>query len=127
MYKFTDRVEAGKILAHQLKQNSTDYDIVLALPRGGVPVAAEIAHELHLPFNVFVARKLGAPNNPEFGIGAIAEPNAIVLDEQMIERLSISKEELNKIIDDQKLEMKRRVDMYREGFPLPDLKVRKYY
>lgn len=122
MEKFINRTEAGKKLAAKISSLSLSFDIVLALPRGGVPIAAELAINLNLPLNVYLSRKLGAPNNPEFGVGAIAEQGVILFDDFAIEHLQISDDMLNKIITDQELEMQRRIEKYRSNKPLPEIK-----
>lgn len=117
---FEDRADAGKQLLKQLKEH-VGKAIVLALPRGGVAVGYEIAKGLHIPLSVIISRKLGAPYNPELGIGAIAEGNNQVLDKQIIKALGIFPEELARIRDSEQKEIKRRVDLYRNGKPLPNL------
>jgi putative phosphoribosyl transferase len=120
---FQDRTEAGQLLAEKLKRNLLENPLVLAIPRGGVPVGLEISLKLHAPLNVLVARKLGAPRKEELGIGAIAEGGMIVLDQELISLLKISKPQLNKIKVKEEAELKRRVEKYR-GVPLPSLKNR---
>ena len=91
---FENRQEAGKRLATELAQFRDEQPLIVALPRGGIPIGFEIAEILHAHLEVLVARKIGAPYNPEFGIGAIAEGNVRVLDEPIVKLLDISKEEL---------------------------------
>jgi len=117
---FEDRRDAGQQLAEQLIKYK-DHPIVLALPRGGVTVGFEIAKMLHEPLDVIVARKLGAPHNPELGIGAIAEDDNIVLDEPTVAVLGITEEQIQSIKESELEEMKRRIDLYRNGKPLPKL------
>src|SRR6266571_8616233 len=82
---FTDRREAGKVLASKLRQYAGRPDVVvLALPRGGVPVAFEIAEALEAPLDIFVVRKLGMPGHPEYAIGAIASGGVRVLNEDAV-------------------------------------------
>jgi putative phosphoribosyl transferase len=89
--QFRDRFEAGKFLAAKLSHISGDPDVlVLALPRGGVPVAYEIAKAIHAPLDVFVVRKLGVPVYEELAMGAIASGDVRVLNEEIIRRLGIS-------------------------------------
>ena len=78
---FTDRRHAGQELGHALHRYAGTNPIVLALPRGGVPIGREIASALDAELDVLIIRKLGAPNNPEFAIGAVGEGGAVVLDE----------------------------------------------
>lgn len=119
---FENRQEAGKQLAIKLAKFQDESPIVLALPRGGIPIGFEIAKALHAPMDVLVVRKIGSPYNPELGIGAIAEDNVQVLDESTINLLKISKKELNRAINKQRKEVKRRVTLYRNNNPLPILK-----
>ncbi len=129
---FANRQEAGKRLASELAQYGSassprgrnEDPIIVALPRGGVPIGFEIAEILHAPLEVIVARKIGASHNPEFGIGAIAEGNVRVLDEPIVNLLAISKEELEEAISIEKEELKRRVALYRNNKPLPSFKNR---
>lgn len=117
-----DRQQAGKILAQKLIKYQSDRPLVLALPRGGLPIGLEIAKTLQAPLNVIIARKLGAPRQREFGIGAIAEENVKLLDQRTIKLLNISKRELNQITLKESQELKRRIKAYRQNQPLPDLK-----
>lgn len=119
---FEDRKEAGKLLAARLKTLKLGKPIILALPRGGVPTGYEIAEVLNLPFYVFVARKIGSPENPEFGIGSIAEGNVLILERELINNLHISQKQLKEIINLEKEELKRRVFLYRNNQPIPSLK-----
>lgn len=121
---FANRQEAGKLLATELARHRNEKPIVLALPRGGIPIGFEIAEVLHAPLEVLVARKIGAPHNPELGIGAIAEDEVRVLDEPTIKLLGISTEEIEKVTEKEKEELKRRVAMYRNNKPLPSLKAK---
>ena len=88
--KFRDRGDAGRALAAALRQYANRNDVlVLALPRGGVPVAYEVARELGAPLDIFLVRKLGVPGHEEYAMGAIAEGGAIVLDRDLIQQLGI--------------------------------------
>lgn len=118
---FQDRGEAGKKLAEKLIQFHFQNPVVLALPRGGVPVGLEIAKILQAPLEVVVARKIGAPGNPEFGIGAISEGGVKVLDEQTITLLGLSEEEIENLAELEKKRLQERVEKYRKGQPLPSL------
>ena len=95
--------------------------MVLALPRGGVPVAAEIAADLGAPLDVLTVRKLGAPQNPELGIGAVAEDGTVVIDSAAVAMLRVGKETLDAILVREAAELRRRVALYRGGRQLPDL------
>jgi predicted phosphoribosyltransferase len=121
---FADRQEAGGFLADRLSQQKFPDDaVVLALPRGGVPVGFAIAQRLHLPLDVLVARKLGVPWQPELAMGAIAG-TARVLNEQLIQQLGISNEHIDFIISREQEESKRREELYRGGRPPLDLRKR---
>lgn len=118
---FENRKDAGRILAKSLMSFEGDDVIILALPRGGVSVAYECVKLLDMPMEVVVARKIGAPFNPELGIGAISEGNTVVLDKDTIKTFNITQEELNLIIEKEKKELQRRIKLYRDDNPLPDL------
>lgn len=115
---YADRRAAGRALARHLAGHATEDALVLGLPRGGVPVAAEIASALDLPLDVWVARKLGAPSNPEFGVGAIGPGDVRILDERAIDMLGIPAGVLDQIAHDEAMEMERRLALYR-GDPRP--------
>jgi predicted phosphoribosyltransferase len=119
--RFRDRPDAGRHLAERLAELALPDPIVLALPRGGVPVAAEVARALGAPLDVLVARKLGAPQQPELGVGAIAEGGVVVLDEDLVARLHLSRADLDRVAQREEAELVRRVAAYRGGRPLPPL------
>jgi putative phosphoribosyl transferase len=120
--KFTDRVEAGRLLAEQLAAYADRPDVVvLGLPRGGVPVAYEIAKRLHVPLDVFLVRKLGAPGQPELAMGAIASGGARVLNEDVIRYLAVSPEVIEAVARAEQVELERRERAYRGDRPTPDL------
>ena len=96
---------------------------MLALPRGGVPVAREVADRLGAPLDVLVARKIGAPGQPELGIGAIAEGGAVV-GSDMVRALRLSVVELERLAEREQVELDRRVDLYRGGRPRPPVRGR---
>ena len=121
---FADRRDAGRKLAARLDKYAGDNPIVLALPRGGVPVGYEIAKALHAPLDVFVVRKLGAPQQPELGIGAIAPGGLLILDADLVRDLGIPEEVINRIVSNETAEMERRLHRFRGDRPLPDLKDR---
>jgi len=113
---FKDRVEAGKILAKRLKElGSFENSIILALPRGGVQVAYEVAKRLNLPLDVIIVRKLGAPLDKEFAIGSLVEgdPEHVILNEDVIDRLKIDKEYIDEVITKERNELYRRKELYR--------------
>ncbi len=118
---FRDRREAGAALAAALSGLAGDAPVVLALPRGGVPVAAEIARALHAPLDVLLVRKVGAPGNPEFGMGAVAEGGVRVLDRDTIRALMISVEELDRSIERATAELADQLQRYRRGRPAIEL------
>jgi len=121
---FTDRLEAGRLLADQLSFHKVpDEAVVLALPRGGVPVGFAIADRLHLPLDVVVARKLGVPWQPELAMGAIAGP-VRVLDERLIDELGVDHEEVDATVRREQTEIRRREEIYRGGRPPLDLRGR---
>jgi putative phosphoribosyl transferase len=124
MIIFSDRVDAGQQLAQRLVQYRDKNPLILALPRGGVVVGFEIASALEAPLDVIIARKLGAPGMPEFGIGAIAPGGVLVLDEHTTHLLGISKEQIDLIASRERKEMDRRINRYRGGRPMPEVQNR---
>lgn len=119
--RFHDRTDAGQRLAAALADMDLRRPIVLALPRGGVPVGAEIAEELGAPLEVFVARKIGAPGRPEYGIGAVAEGGEPLFDRWAVQALGIPESGLAELAEAERRELDRRVRRYRGGRPLPSL------
>ena len=119
--KYRDRRDAGLRLAEILKAGTYLDPFVLALPRGGVPVAYEVARALSAPMEIFVARKIGAPHHPEFGIGAIAEGGVHVFDDRTVSRLGLTPGELQELAAAAEQELHRRVDSYRGERALPRL------
>ncbi len=119
--QFPDRTAAGKLLAEKLADFRGAETLVLALPRGGVVVGFEIAKKLNTPLEPLVARKLGAPGNPEFGFGAIARENTIFLDERTVKLLGLTKEQIDEIAARENLELKRREKIYCDGREFPTL------
>jgi putative phosphoribosyl transferase len=119
---FRDRSEAGRFLASKLTQFANQPDVVvLALPRGGVPVGFEVAKALHAPLDVFVVRKLGLPGHEELAMGAIASGGVRVLNEDLIRALGVPNDLVELITEKEKLELQRREREYREGRPPIDL------
>ncbi len=118
---FRDRTDAGRRLAAVLARRDLPDPLVLGLPRGGVPVAAEVAAVLGCALDVVVARKLGAPGRPELGIGAVAEGGGEVLDEAWVRALGVSEAALAATTAAERRELDRRVATYRSGRALPDL------
>lgn len=121
---FTDRRDAGRQLAEHLERYRGEDTVVLALPRGGVPVAAEVANALGARLDVIVARKIGAPGRPELGVGAIAEGGEPLLDERTLGMLGLLPADLEPTVEAERAELDRRVHQYRGGRALPDLRER---
>lgn len=114
---YKDRFDAGHKLAEKLIKYKDENPIIIALPRGGVVIGYEAAKMLNAPMDIIVTRKIGAPFQPEFGIGAIA-PNGIkILDTETVRFLGISEAEIEKIIEQETIEMNRRIKLYRENLP----------
>jgi len=121
---FRDRSDGGRRLAERLRAMNLDDPVVLALPRGGVPVGFEIATALGASLDVFVARKVGAPGHSEYGIGAIAEGGGVVADEDALRVLGLSREQFEALVVEERKEMDRRVHHYRGARQLPELRQR---
>lgn len=115
---FRDRMEAGQVLAQRLQRVVEDPNpIVLALPRGGVPVAFEVAQGLHAELDLFLVRKLGVPGHEELAMGAVASGGVRVLNHALIEQLRITPSEIDRITVLEQHEIERRERLYREGRP----------
>jgi predicted phosphoribosyltransferase/predicted alpha/beta-hydrolase family hydrolase len=112
---FDDRRDAGRRLAAQLLSLKAEQPVVIALPRGGVPVAFEVARALAAPLDILAVRKLGAPGNPELAVGAIAEDGTAVLDSGTARRVGMTQRLLDATIDREVRELLRRVTEYRDG------------
>src|SRR5262245_15211281 len=120
--RFRDRREAGRMLATRLSAYAGRPDLViLALPRGGVPVAAEVARALHAPLDVFLVRKLGVPGHPELAMGAIASGGIRVLNEDLIASLNIPADAVDRAAARERLELERREQAYRSSRENPRL------
>ena len=117
---YQNRREAGEILAEDLQELENSNGIVLALPRGGVPVGAEIAARLKLPLEVILSRKLGAPGNPEAAIGAVAEGGSVYLD-PFYHYYKLSQDYLEQATANQEAEIARRIELFRQGRTLDKL------
>src|SRR5438874_11901119 len=116
--RYRDRADAGRELAVSLKKYAGRDDVlVLALPRGGVPVAYEVAQALDAPLDVFVVRKLGVPGHEELAMGAIASSGTVVVNRSVVDELSISDAEIETVAKREKLEIERREREYRDGHP----------
>ncbi len=119
---FRDRVEAGQLLCRKLKHYADRADvIVLALPRGGVPVAREVARLLHAPLDVFLVRKLGTPGQEELAMGAIASGGVRVLNDEVVDTLRVPQEVIDFVTAKEQRELDRRERLYREGRPAPEV------
>jgi len=111
---FKDRIEAGRFLADKLTNYTDRRDaIVLGLPRGGIPVAYEVAQKLHAPFDVFTVRKLGVPGHEELAMGAIASGGVRVLNHDVLSYIRIPAEEIDRVASDELRELERRERLYR--------------
>lgn len=120
---YRDRLEAGKRLAHKLKHFANRGDVlVLALPRGGVPVAFEVAKELHAPLDIFLVRKLGVPGHEELAMGAIATGGVRVLNEEVVNYLKIPDAVIGETVEIERQELERRERAYRGERPQPDVR-----
>ena len=123
--KFRDRRDAGRFLAQKLGAYANRPDvIVLALPRGGVPVAYEVAAALHAPLDVFLVRKLGVPGHEEYAMGAIASGGVRVLNEEVVQALGIPQFRIEAAAAREEQELARRSRAYRGDRPPPDVKGR---
>jgi putative phosphoribosyl transferase len=110
-----DRQEAGRHLGERLLRFRHQHPVVLGIPRGGVVVAAEIAGMLNAPLDILAVRKIGAPINPEYGLGAVAEGGIRLLDKPRMEELGYSAASLEPVIEQELKELDRRIRRYREG------------
>ena len=119
---FSNREEAGRLLAVRLAPYRDDASaLILALPRGGGAVGYQMSLELRLPLDVFLTRKIGAPENPEYAIGAISESGAVYLNRDAVGMCGVSKADLGRLFLAQREEITRRQALYRQGLPLPSL------
>jgi putative phosphoribosyl transferase len=124
-WRLHDRHEAGAVLAARLAEYAARPDgLVLALPRGGVPVGEVIAEELRLPLDVFLVRKLGVPNQPEFAFGAIASGGIRVLNREVIAAVGLTRDQVEQISEEEQRELERRARVYRDDAPDPLVKGR---
>ncbi len=118
---FRDRREAGAKLAEALSRYVGQKGVVLGLPRGGVVVGYEIARHLKMPLDVVIVRKIGAPENPEYALGAVAENGEVLLDHEAVRMFGVPRSYLQREIDRQKEEIERRKQLYRGGRSLRPL------
>src|SRR5690348_10075422 len=119
---FRDRPQAGRLLSRKLRAYADRTDVlVLGLPRGGVPVAFEVAKSLHAPLDVFLVRKLGVPGQEELAMGAIAAGGVRVINEEVVQALNISPRVIDSIAAQEARELARRDRLYRANRPAPDV------
>jgi len=118
---FRDREDAGRQLAAKLERYRGEHPIVMALPRGGVPVGFEVARSLEAPLDVLVVRKFGAPDCPEFAIGAVAEGGAIFVSREALDEVGLTDEDAAAIAEQEAVEIARRIRAYRGDRPLTEI------
>ena len=120
--RFRDRADAGRVLANELAVYAGRNDvIVLALPRGGVPVAYEVARSIGAPLDVFLVRKLGLPGHEELAMGAIASGGIRLINRDVIDTYKVSNAQIESVAEAEQKELERRERAYRDGRPLPPL------
>lgn len=113
--RFKDRKEAGNLVAQKLRKYENKPNVkVLGLPRGGIPVAFQIAAAIHAPLDVFIVRKLGVPGQPELAMGAIATGDTTILNDEIIEILGVTEKEIQRIIENEKKIIHQKESMYRD-------------
>lgn len=122
--RFRDRTDAGRQLADLLTEYGAESPLVLGLPRGGIPVAHEVARELGAPLDVWVVRKVGAPGQPELGLGAVAEGGALFLDREMMRSLGFSETEVMQTAEREAQEVVARIARFRGAHPAPAIEGR---
>lgn len=115
-----DRRSAGSLLADRLSDLAGERPIILALPRGGVPVGLEIARKLRAPLDVMIVRKIGAPDNPEYGLGAMVEDGTYTLDERRLRETGYARTDIEGIVRRERAETERRCAVYRAVCPRTD-------
>ncbi len=115
MTTFTDRIDAGRRLAARLGHLAGPDVVVIGLPRGGVPVAAEVARVLRAPLDVIVVRKLGVPQQPELGMGAIGEDGVRVINDEVVHLAGVTEEQIAAVEADERVELSRRAQRFRGG------------
>lgn len=114
---FRNRLDAGERLAGLLERRGVEADLVLAVPRGGLPVGRAVADALGLPLDVVVARKLGAPHNPELAIGAVAADGTVWLNDRLIDDLGLAEETVDRLRREEAENARRKAERYRRGRP----------
>lgn len=118
---YHDRTDAGERLAEELETLDVDADIVLAIPRGGLPLGRVVADALSLPLDIVVARKIGAPHNPELAIGAVGSDGSVWLNDDMIDRLGVDGTYLDEQREIEGENARKKAERYRGDRPAPDL------
>lgn len=118
---FLDREDAGRQLAARLRSCDLGDAVVLAIPRGGIPVAVEVATRLKLPLDLIIPRKLPIPWNPEAGFGAVTSDGTVVLNESLVREMGMTQEQIDAVVEMISTEIERREQAYRRGLPEPDL------
>ncbi len=121
---FRDRVDAGERLAESLDEYRGSEIVILAVPRGGVPVAVKVAEKLGAPLDVVVPRKITIPGNPEAGYGAVTEDGTIVLNEPLVARLGLSQWQIQRQAEEVRAEIARRAAIYRSKLLMPSLEAK---
>ncbi|SEP62405.1 phosphoribosyltransferase [Natrinema salaciae] len=118
---FDDRTHAGERLAAALESRDLEVDVVLGIPRGALPVARPVADALEADLDVVVARKMGAPQNPEVALGAVASDGSVWYNDDLIDRLNVSEEYLERVRAEEARNAREKADRYRETEEIPDL------
>lgn len=121
---FEDRRDGGRQLAARLQPLAGEQPIVVAIPRGGVPVAVEVARALNAPLDLLTVRKIGAPQDPEFAIGAIGEDGTLVVNEDVARRAGVTQRQFEHILEREQRELRRRMERFREGWTPLDVRGR---
>lgn len=122
MQKYANRRAAGVVLANKINKLDLPTNIILfALPRGGVPVAYEVAKALHIPLDVYLVRKLGVPGQSELAMGAMTQDGAIIFNQDVLESRQVTQNEIDAVISHEAAELKRRSERYRGNRPFPSL------
>ena len=122
LHVFEDRNEAGRLLAEKLTRYKDSDAIILGIPSGGVPIASEIANALDLPMDLMIVRKIQIPYNPEAGFGAVGPEDEIILNEKLLNRLSLTEKEMKEQIKRTMDVIKKRDQLFRQEKPFPSLK-----
>lgn len=119
--RFTDRREAGERLGEKLRDRGVTGDLVLAIPRGGLPLGRAVADELGIPLDVVVAKKIGAPGNPEYAVGAVASDGSVWRNEEAFRGGLVDEEYFQRKREEEAASARRKAERYREGGPAPEV------